>query len=208
MMGSPSSNPDDSLLKRFKKGDQEAANLLLGQYFDRAVRAAGKRISQRRLRGTGSEDIAASVFESLWEKVENRQFGDADLLTTDEFWRLLCTMIRFKTEDHLRRENAAKRGGGQLRGESVFCHPTGDSPGLSGQPDVQLTADEHAAFAEQHQQLMDSLGDPVLQEIVTMRLEEHPIREIAHHFDRSERWVKRKLARIRDIWAGRLDGNR
>ena len=65
---------EDELLNRFKSGDQDAANELLGQYFERTVRSANKRIGQRRLRGTGSEDVAMSVFESLWKKSRSGPF--------------------------------------------------------------------------------------------------------------------------------------
>lgn len=195
-----------NLLDRFKAGDKEAANELLGKYFDRAVRAASKRISQRRLRGTASEDIAVSVFESLWKKADKQHFGEEDLTTTDEFWRLLCTMIRFKTEDHLRRENADKRGAGNVRGESIFMNAQDSSmPGLANQSDQGLTPPELAAFGDQHRKLMDMLDDESLQEVVTLRMEGNKVAEIAKHFDKSERWVKRKLALIREIWQQELD---
>ena len=197
---------DESLLKRFKSGDKDAANELLSKYFSRTVEAARRRISTRNLRGTGSEDIALSVFESIWKKAENQHFSDEDLSNSDEFWRLLCTMIRHKAESHVRRETAKKRGGGQVRGESIFVNAAGDqSPGISNQKNDGLTPDELAQFADQHRVMMNSLNDSVLQEIVTLRMEEYKVSEIADHFDKSERWVKRKLALIRDIWQAEVD---
>lgn len=204
-----SETPSESeLLERLKSGDKDAANELIGKYFDRVAGAARRRIKQRRLRGTDSEDIAASVFESLWKKVEKKQFSEGDLTTTDEFWRLLCTMIRFKTEDHVRREHADKRGGGQIRGESIFMKPGEDKvPGLAGQSDGALTADEIAAFKDQHEKMMKSLVDATLQEVVTLRMEGYKVSEISNHFDKSERWVKRKLALIREIWSREVNNS-
>ncbi len=197
---------ESELLRRLKAGDKQAADELLGRYFDRTVRAANIRIAQRRLRGSGSEDIAASVFESLWKKADQQQFSDDDLTNSDELWRLLCTMVRFKTEDHLRREHADKRGGGMVRGESVFY--SGSDPsglGLAGFSDSELTADELVSFREHYQKMMKLLRDETLQEVVTLRVEENKVSEIANHFGKSERWVKRKLALARDIWQQELD---
>ena len=203
-MTDPKSESD--LLNRLKAGDKDAANELIGNYFDRVAGAARRRLKQRRLRGTDSQDIAASVFESLWKKVENKQFSEEDLTNADEFWRLLCTMIRFKTEDHIRREHADKRGGGQIRGESIFIKPGDDKvPGLAGQSDGALTAAEMAAFKDQHEMMMRLLEDPTLQEVVTLRMEGHKVADIAAHYDKSQRWVKRKLALIREIWNREVD---
>jgi DNA-directed RNA polymerase specialized sigma24 family protein len=204
-MSNPENSSDD-LIERFKAGDEDAANELLGKYFERTVWAAKKRISKRRLRGVGSEDIAVSVFESLWKKADKKQFSDDDLSQPDEFWRLLCTMVRFKTEVHLRRENADKRGGGAVRGESIFDNPGDESTaGIAGISDGEMTGPEQVAFKDQHEMMMRVLEDAILQEIVTMRMEEFKVAEIASHFDRSKRWVKRKLALIRDIWQRELD---
>ena len=198
----------EDLLSRLKRGDRQAANELISRYFERVAGAARRRLKQRRLRGTDSEDIAASVFESLWKKVDRKQFADDELATSDEFWRLLCTMIRFKTEDHVRREYAEKRGGGEVRGESVFMKPGDqDSPGIAGQPNQELSAGELASLRDQHQKMMGLLGDEVLQEVVTLRMEGYKVAEIATRFDKSERWAKRKLAMIREIWQEQLEAD-
>ena len=42
-----------------------------------------------------------------------------------------------------------------------------------------------AGFREQHQVLMDSLIDEILQEVATMRLEGHMVKDIAAHFDKA-----------------------
>ena len=79
-----SEKTESELLALFKNGDKEAADELLGRYFDRVVRAAHRRIAQRRLRGTDSEDVALSVFESLWKKADNNHFDENDLTRPDD----------------------------------------------------------------------------------------------------------------------------
>lgn len=190
------------LLVRLKSGDKEAANEVIGLFFDRVARAARRRLKQRRLRGSDSQDIAASVFESLWEKIDLQQIQEDQLNSPDEFWRLLCTMIRFKTEDHVRRENAEKRGGGEVRGESVFLRLDQEShPGLANHAHDGLTGCEIVALKDCHDQMMNLLGDEVLQELVTLRMENYKVTEIAEHFGKSDRWVKRRLADVREKWA-------
>ena len=78
-------------------------------------------------------------------------------------------------------------------------------PGLANQSDDGLTPQEMAAFGDQHRKMMDVLADETLQEVVTLRMEEYKVAKIAKHFGKSERWVKRKLALIREIWQQELD---
>ena len=64
---------ESQLFQRFKAGDREAANQIIGQFYDRVVNAARKRLEGEKVRATSEEDIAASVFESLWQRAdENR----------------------------------------------------------------------------------------------------------------------------------------
>lgn len=197
---------EPALLARFKAGEPDAVNRVVGLHFVRVAKAARARLRDRYLRGSDSQDIAASVFESLIKRVNEKEFGDADLASSDELWRLLCVMIRFKTEDHVRREQAAKRGGGQLRGESVLLGP-GDAchDGINGAIDHAMSPSEELLLKEQHGKLMHALEDHILQEVATLRLEGYQVKEIAERFEKSQRWAKRKLALIRDIWSAETD---
>lgn len=189
-------------MERFKSGDKEAANQLIALYFDRVVAAAKNRLRGARIRASSEEDVAASVFESLWKRADGGGFSEDELASPDEFWRLLCTMVRNKAHDHIRRQKAAKRGGGRLRGESVFISPGDQAAG--GIADFAVTDDSISAalgFRDEYEHLMRQLDDLTLAEIATMRLEGRTVSEIAQHFQHSDRWVKRKLALIRQIWS-------
>ena len=197
-------NSEQSIIRRFKTGDKAAADALISRYYDRVVRAAKRRLQGVRIRASSEEDIAASVFESLWKLADQNRLGDSDLVGPDELWRLLSTLVRFKARDHVRNERRQKRGGDQLRGESVFGDPENNA-GIDGLEVREESIASFAAFREQHLLLMDKLEDDDLREIVTMRLEGYKVKEIADHFDRSERWVKRKLAMIRNCWVDELE---
>ncbi len=199
------SDSEKSILRRFKDGSKEAANELIGKYFERVRLAAEKRLAKRSARLSGPDDIAASVFESLWQRAKENRFKEEELGSYEELWRLLAKMIQFKTDDHARRAIAKKRGGGQVRGDSVFGNAEDTSPGFDNQPGQAFTPDQLMELQEGCTELMSKLNDENLQQIAVMRLEDYSVAEIASHFDRSERWVKRKLAIIREIWSEQED---
>lgn len=195
---------DSELIDKFKSGDKSAANQLIAKYYDRVVRAAQQRLKGVRVRATSEEDIAASVFESLWQRADENRFSDEDLGNTEELWKLLCTMVRFKARDHVRREKSLRRGGNLVRGESLFANQDGDGRGLQDFAIDDQSIGELAGFREQHEILMERLGDDDLREVATMRLEGFKVKEISERFSKSDRWVKRKLALIREIWSNEV----
>ena len=200
-------NHESELIRKFKDGDKDAADQLIGQFYDRVVRAAKKRLDGVRVRATSEEDIAASVFESLWQRANENRFNDDELASSNDLWKLLSTMVRFKAIDHIRNEKRDKRGGDNLRGESIFIKAD-DMQSRNGIAEYAVDPNSVTAvagFREQHQVLMDSLDDEILQEVATMRLEGHTVKDIAAHFSKSDRWVKRKLALIRAIWEKTID---
>ena len=201
------SESSKEMLEQFKLGDKAAADRLFEKYFERSVQAASRRIANRPIDGVDSEDVAMSAIESMWKRADKHQFNESDLQDSNEFWKLLCTVIRFKAEKHIRRANAEKRGSGKVAGESVFMNmndASSISPGIAGCEGNGLTADELVALKEQHARLMQLLDNEVLREVATMRMEDHKVSEIAKHFDRSDKWVQRKLALIRQLWRREL----
>ena len=197
---------DTQLLNRFKSGDKDAANELIGRYFDRVLRLAEKHLANRRLHVTEGDDVAASVFETLWKKADANRFGPDDLVNSEELWRLLCKIVAFKSRDHVRRESAQKRGGNLLKGESFFMDSMGSQPyGIQNVSDGQIPVGDVLILREEHDRLLDKLDDDTLVQIAMMRLEGYKIAEIANSFSKTERWVGRKLRLIRTIWRHDLD---
>lgn len=200
-----SADQEQRLLAEFKKGNKNAANDLIGLYFDRVLVAAEKRLSMRSAQGSTPDDIAVSVFESLWNRANHQRFAAEDLSSPEELWRLLSKLVQFKTDDHARRSLAKKRGEAKVRGESVFVANNESLPGIAGQAGNTLSPEERIILEEGVTDLMQLLNDPTLQKIALMRMENYLVSEIAEAFEKSERWVKRKLALIRDIWADQTD---
>lgn len=187
-------------LQGIRSGNPAAFGIVVDKYFLRIARAAEKRINESKRRVSDGEDIAASVFESLWKRSERGLFQEPDLNDADQLWNYLCRLMRSKVTDHMRREQAAKRGGGDVRGESVFLVRGAEEGYLEVPAPGCFSPDELAEFFEQQQRLLGALDDDRLREIATLRLEGHEIAEIAQTVQLSDRSVKRKLSVIRDVW--------
>lgn len=201
---------DDSMLPLIaglKAGDASAVGALVARYFDRVMGAAARRRRKDRpLRVNGPEDVAASVFESLWRKSVQGKFAGANLSDRDEFWRLLRRMIARKSVDHIRRESAAMRGGGMLKGESAFLEKVGRhgdrrAASIDSVPCPTFTPDQSVEFSDRVQHLMEILKCDDLREVLSLRMSGYPVKEIAAKLCLSDRSIQRKLDLIRKAWA-------
>src|SRR6476620_4298388 len=103
-------NSNDSIsewLGRLKAGDVAVAQNLWNRYSGDLLRVAKQRLGTSP-RGIGDEeDVALSVFGSIFRGVAEGRFQN--ISTRDELWWLLLTITKRKTVDHIRRETAQKR---------------------------------------------------------------------------------------------------
>ena len=191
-------------IQHVKQGDPDAARELWERYFEKLVQVAASKMRDMPRREMDEEDVALTVFETLcrgaaagrYEQLQNR----------DDLWRLLMAITQHKVVDQVRRRTSAKRGGGAVRGESIFAvAPGGVAPAgfdmLGGDdpaPDVIVTMDE------QRQGLFDLLRDDTQRAIAQMRLEGLSQPEIAEALGISLRSVERKLKLIRETWAAEI----
>lgn len=203
-MDSP--DPFDSVSKhldKFKAGDRNSSNELIQRYWDRVLKAASARLRDAGIRVVDGEDVAVSVFASLCRRAEENKFSDSDLEDREDLWSLLSRLIRNKSVDALRKERAKKRGGGTVRGESVFVNLNDDQGiGFGGVEEAVTSPAEQAALAEQQARLMEALNSDVVREVVMLRLEGYETSEIASRVGLSDRSVRRKIALAREAWRG------
>ena len=108
-----------------------------------------------------------------------------------------------KVIDHRRRELAAKRGGGDVCGESAIYngHATNEREGgfsqvMHGDPSPEFAA----LFAEQIEQLFGLLDDDILCKIALGKMEGFTNEELARDLGLNVRSIERKLRLIRRIW--------
>ncbi|MCA9124486.1 MAG: RNA polymerase subunit sigma-70 [Planctomycetaceae bacterium] len=191
-------------VSNLKEGDREAAEQLWARYFDKLVVAARRKLTSVPKRSYDEEDVAISVFKSLCRGAKRGNFEK--LSDRDDLWALLLALTRQKSVDHIRAATRQKRGGGQVRGESVFGRADDDAAlGFEQLVAKEPTPDLLVELAEQHKRLLDLLGDDMMRQVALMRMEGHSVKEIATHFGYTTRWAERKLDLIRKKWGRALD---
>lgn len=191
-------------IEDLRAGDNRAAHEIWDRYFDRLVRHANRRLGNASRRFADEEDVAVSVFESLCEGAAEGRFKK--LSNRDDLWKLLVAMTRMKAVDQIRRQTAKKRGGTELRGESIVDGPTNDqTPAgfdqfLGEDPSPEFLV----AMDEQYQVLMNALPDESQRQVAKLRMDGFANEEISKSLDISVRSVERKLRIIRDTWEHEL----
>ena len=137
----------------------------------------------------------------------NGRINFPDLENRHELWRLLVVITSHKAVDRQRAAKAQKRGGLQVRGDSVFQQggESSASPGFDrfGAPDP--TPEFLAALADEHQRLLSALDDDTERQIALWKMEGLLNEEIAQRLGVTRRSVQRKLQRIRLVWSEELN---
>ena len=189
------------LLSRVRAGEDDATALLWEKYFQRLVRIAAKRLPANLRRSGDEEDIAISAFHSFIAGIRRDRYPD--LSGPDNLWGLLITLTSRKANAHLRHQTRQKRGGGNVRGESVFIDKRGQaSRGGIGQVTGDAAApDLRVELAEACDSLLNDLADDQLRQIAVMRMDGYLVDEIADKMELSKRAVERRLQLIRRTWA-------
>ncbi len=201
-----SESPDNftMLLDRVREGDDDAITTLWNDYFQRLVRLAAKRLPKNLRRTGDEEDIALSAFHSFIAGIRGDRFPD--LSGPNNLWGLLITLTGRKVNAHMRHQTRQKRGGGTVRGESVF----GDSNvnrglGISSVDGSSGSADLLAELEEAYETLLQQLPDDQLRQIAIMRMDGFLVAEISEKMELSKRAVERRLQLIRQTWSEKAD---
>ncbi len=184
------------------RGDAAAAEALWQQYFGKLVHYARRKLDGVPCRAVDEEDVALSAMNSFCQGMARHRFDQVN--DHEDLWKLLLTITARKARAHRRRHFAGKRGGGRVRGESVFLpgdpsHERDEGIGqvLGSEPTPELAT----MVAEDCRLLLDRLGDEKLRQVAVQTLEGYTTAEIAEKLGVSRRSVQRKLDTIRAIWS-------
>ena len=187
-------------LDGLKASDDEAAHALWRRYFAKLVGLARQRLGDSPRRVADEQDVALSVFKSLCEGLERGEFER--LNDREDLWRLLAVITARKADQQIRWHLRQKRGGGNVRGDSVFLKDGEAGPGagfdelVSSEPTPEFLAQ----LTEEHQRLVNLLPDETLRQIVKWKMDGWLNDEIAAQLNITTRSVERKVQRIREIW--------
>jgi RNA polymerase sigma factor (sigma-70 family) len=182
-------------LVQLKAGDEEAARKIWERHQREWVRQALRHLRGRSRRAADEEDVALSAFANFCKRASAGGFPD--LKDRAGLEALLGKLLRDHAIDLLRREGTAKRGGGEVRGDSV-------NEGAGGferfaDPD-EPTPEVTAMAAERFSRLLQMLGDEELRRIALLRMEGATNGEIAAQLEVSVATVERRLVMIRRAW--------
>lgn len=196
--------PDDfaNWLQELSQNNEEATQQLWELYFEKLVRLARRKLDGLPLRTTDEEDIALSAMYSFCRGMAAHRFDG--IAEAGELWKLLVTITARKVCAQRRLHFAQKRGGGKVRGESIFINTSDhDSPHDAGIGEVlgrEPTPEFAAGFAENCRVMIDALEDETLKQIVILTLEGYRVPEIAEKLGCARRTVERKLHIVREKW--------
>ncbi len=185
-----------------KGGDAAAIQRLWEAYFPRLVGMARKRLREAPRRAADEEDVALSAFDSFCDGVARGRFPQ--LTDRDDLWHVLVTITARKAVQLIRHEQRQKRGGGTVRGESVFqegADSDSQEVGLDQIIGSEPTPEFAAQVAEEYQQLLARLGDAELCKVAVWKMEGYSNKEIAAKLGCVPRTVERKLGLIRTLWS-------
>jgi RNA polymerase sigma factor (sigma-70 family) len=195
----------DSVVVLFRKlsdGDESASQELWNRFFQRLATEARSQLNNQQRRVMDEDDLAAGVLHSLCVAAANSKLPA--IRTRDDLWRMLLSWIRNDVLDHIRGYNRQKRGGGLVRGDSVFAKMGDRNAGgfdeiMAPESACQALIDLQDAW----QHFSESLQDKQLRSIALRVLEGMTTEKIAEEINVSPRTIERKIQLIHQLWSER-----
>ncbi len=201
-MNTDQNNGLSNALSELLETTPENAERIWEEFFPRLIRFAKKKLTDMPTRTFDEEDIALSAMKSFFRGQEAGRFDE--LTSKDEMWRLLATITARKVIMQRRRMLTEKRGGGEVRGESVFMQvgQSADSTfaGLASFSDENLLPETTEEFLKSCEHLLAKLTDEKLRQTAILRLEGYSNQDISDQMKCSVVRTKQRLQRIRQIW--------
>lgn len=188
-------------IQDLKAGNATAAEKLWQRYCRQLTRYARQKMGPNARRVADEEDMALMAFHSFCRGVADDRFPQ--LADRDDLWQILLMIAERKTIDHLREQFRQKRGGGNVRGESIFDTPAGDDAyrGIEQAIDNNATPDFAVTALDECRRLLEMLPDEGLRKVASWKLAGWKNREIAEELGCVTATVERKLKRIRNLWS-------
>ncbi|HMO15075.1 MAG TPA: ECF-type sigma factor [Pirellulaceae bacterium] len=193
------------LLKQLGAGDELALAALHRRCWPWLVQMAGRRLGGPLSGAADNEDVAQEAFWGFFKSVREGRVPQME--SRNELFALLTHIVACKAATQIERHLAFKRGGGQVRGESVLdgraeCNDGGASHlggGLQGVGGDQRTPVEEAILSDCYEFYIDKLPE-AFRPFAERHVAGLTNAEIAAQLDCVERTVERKLALIRARW--------
>jgi len=187
-------------ISQLKGGEDAALAKLHDRYWPFLVNLARKKIRGPQRGAADEEDIAGQAFWAFYQMLQD---GEVPRLNNrHDLYALLGIITARKAINQMQHERRLKRGGGQVRGESVLGYVAGaDSQrvGMDHQKGKGPTPAEEAILHDCYQHYLDILSDN-LRFIAERHLAGFSNLEISEELDCSKRTVERKMRIILNKW--------
>jgi len=193
------------LLQAMQRGEEQAFDVFFQEHYDRLVRFAKKKIGSFPLRTFDEEDLALSAMNSLFDGLrENLIAAQSNV----DLWRILVSIVNRKLINLRERVMAQKRGGGNVRGDSIWTQTSEDNF-FHQQKDHRLdnAPDACIELLETTDRLFRKLENDDQRKIARLLLEGYRIDDIATELDCVRRTIERKIVRIRELWSEVLNND-
>jgi RNA polymerase sigma-70 factor, ECF subfamily len=182
----PDETPSDhSLLRRFRRGQDDAPTLLYLRYAERLRALAAAQRSPGLATRVDPEDIVQSVFRTFFRRAAEGQY---DVPEGEEIWKLLLVIGLHKIRAVGAFHRAARRDVRQTASGEAY----------------ELALGAEACQDESALNVLRMVIDEILarlppshRPIVELRIEGHEVSEIAQQVQRSKRTVERVLQEFR-----------
>ena len=176
---------DQSLIRRFREGQDDAATALYLRYAEKLVRLAERQVYDDVALQADREGIVQSVFRTFFRRVSAGQY---DAATSDDLWRLILAIALNKIRSTGTWHRAAKRNVSRTR-------PLQDDlavrAGASPQQEMSLL---HLRMTIE--ELLEQLPEDQ-RPIILLRIDGCEIADIASQVGRAKRSVERILQKFR-----------
>ncbi|MDR2115129.1 MAG: hypothetical protein LBP87_01985 [Planctomycetaceae bacterium] len=193
------------LLDGIQNQNKESFEQFWNLHFDRLTALARRKMAQVNKRVSDEEDIAISAIHSFYTGLAGQRFHS--IQGNNELWKILATIVCRKISKQQRDQFTQKRGGGLVRGESIFvagpAAVTENENKQSGLGNVAGTTSPpyfEIEFLDTCEKLYNILDDETMRHIARLIMEGFTIDEIAEELGCVRRTVERKLKKIRDKW--------
>ena len=192
-------NRANRIYDALRRGDARVQARIWEDYYPGLLRVARAKLAGFPCRAFDEEDVVLAALESFFDSVRSSKIYPWQ--SDRELNQLLRTITCHTASMFRRREMRVKRGGGNVRGDSVFMVRSKDNDHASGgryEPVDEHTSPTCAVVrAEASRRVLDALPDEMMREIVRLRLIGYTNNEIALTLGCARRTVERKVQRIR-----------
>jgi hypothetical protein len=166
-----SDDPVTLWIEELRNADQAAARNLWNHFVTRLYELGRKKLRPETRRVYDEEDAAQSAFHSVCAGIAAGRFPD--LGSRENLWHLLVVITARKVAHRHRHDQQQSRDVQRNLSDSIFAK-SGDQapePGALATVSREPTPEFAAEFVETCEFLFQSLDDPALKQVVTLRME-------------------------------------